>query len=70
MPLNIPPLNQLMQKVDSKYTLIVLAAKRARMLISQDAEMINENQSNPVSIALNDITEGKVSWKRTKEGIK
>jgi DNA-directed RNA polymerase subunit omega len=70
MPLNIPPLNQLMQKVDSKYTLIVLAAKRARALISKDAEMINENQSNPVSIALNDITQGKVTWKRTKEGIK
>ncbi|MGI5891867.1 MAG: DNA-directed RNA polymerase subunit omega [Bacillota bacterium] len=70
MPLNNPPLNQLMQKVDSKYTLIVLAAKRARHLIANDTEMLQKNQCNPVSVALTDIIQEKVHWKRTKEGIK
>ncbi|MGI6360806.1 MAG: DNA-directed RNA polymerase subunit omega [Bacillota bacterium] len=70
MPLNKPPLSQLIDKVDSKYTLIVLAAKRARYLIETDAESLAENKINPVSLALQDIIDSKVLWQRTKNGIK
>ena len=54
-----PPLKKLESQVDSKYTLVTLAAKRARELTDK-----------PVSLAFYEIAEGEVTYKRTKEGIK
>jgi DNA-directed RNA polymerase subunit omega len=64
-------LDELMEKVDSRYTLVVLAAKRARQL----TERKNEDNDGavirkPVSEALREIASGKVSYRRTKQGIK
>ncbi len=60
--LNKPPLNQLMQNMDSKYTLVIVAAKRARMMISDNPDMLANSMMNPVSMALNEIAEGKTFW--------
>ena len=62
-----PPLKKLESQVDSKYTLVTLAAKRARELT--DAESTHATDK-PVSLAFYEIAEGEVTYKRTKEGIK
>lgn len=65
-----PSLDLLMTKVDSKYTLVVAAAKRARAIMAeQDAEAL-DNGVKPVSLALDEIAKGKLRFERTKEGIK
>jgi len=65
-----PSLDALMKKVDSRYTLVVCSAKRARLLMD-GAPKLNETKSDkPVTVALEEISEGKVTYERIKEGIK
>ncbi len=64
--MNKPPLDQLMDKADSKYTLIVLGAKRARQITENRPELLQGGTINPVSIALKEISQGKVHWEHIK----
>lgn len=68
--MNKPPLDDLMKKVDSKYTLVVVSAKRARVLTEGQTELSNPKSANPVSISLHEIADGLIEWERTKIGIK
>ncbi len=68
--MNNPPVSKLLSKVDSKYTLIAIAAKRARQFIDNDTEKINSLKGNPVTMAFQEIADGKVNWERLKDGIK
>jgi len=54
-------LDRLMDKVDSKFTLVNVVTKRATNRI---------NANKPVSTAFNEVAEGKIGYKRTREGIK
>lgn len=65
-----PSLDNLMNKVDSKYTLVVAAAKRARLLTEGETKMVASNSTRPVTIALQEIAAGKLMYRRTKAGIK
>ena len=67
-----PTLESLMEKVDSKYTLVTLAAKRARELTDGEPCLAESTHATdkPVSLAFYEIAEGEVTYKRTKEGIK
>ena len=57
-----PSLEDLLDKVDSKYTLVVAAAKRARQIIDEHKEdsECQDQALKAVSLALVDIAEGKV----------
>lgn len=69
--MNNPPVSELLKKVDSKYTLIAVAAKRARQYIDRyDPESEERPKGNPVTIALREIAADKVYWERLKDGIK
>ena len=65
-----PSIDLLVKLVDSKYTLVVLAAKRARELMDGSAPLVECRTSKPVSIALHEIFARKISYERTKAGIK
>lgn len=58
-----------MQRVDSKYSLVVAAAKRARTLMDNEQEELAKGVK-PVSVALEEIAQGKLVLERTREGIK
>jgi len=51
----------------SRYTVIVAAAKRARQLLEGAKPLVEHSSVKPVSIALEEINEGKVTWVYTKE---
>lgn len=74
MAMHEPSLDEMMDKVDSRYTLVVVAAKRARQLteeaLQQEAEEGVENIDKPVTTALYEIVRGEIKYKRTKESIK
>lgn len=60
-----PPIEELLEKIPQKYELVLTATKRAKQIIRQ--HRINplgveesERGRKPLSIALNDIIEGKV----------
>lgn len=65
-----PPINSLMEKVDSRYTLVVATAKRARQLADGAHKLTKCNSEKPVTVAINEINENKITYVRTKSGIK
>ena len=65
-----PSLEKLMDKVDSRYTLVVEVAKRARQIVDGDNPRVDIDSDKPVSIAINEVKAGKIRYKKTKEGIK
>ncbi|WP_094607633.1 DNA-directed RNA polymerase subunit omega [Sporomusa silvacetica DSM 10669] len=68
--MNYPILEDLLPKADCKYTLVVLAAKRAREIIKGSEILVDHKSLKPVSIALEEIAQGKITYERTKNGIK
>lgn len=65
-----PSINQLMDKADSRYTLVILAAKRARQIAEGAHKLAKCESEKPVSVAINEISEDKITYVRTKSGIK
>ncbi|NLW16524.1 MAG: DNA-directed RNA polymerase subunit omega [Firmicutes bacterium] len=61
-----PSIDSLMEKVDSKYVLVVIAAKRAREL--QDMKPDNEGGSKkkPVTQALEEVDAGIITYQRER----
>lgn len=62
-----PSINLLKTKVDSRYTLVILAAKRARDLIDGKPKLTEEDCSKPVSIAANEVAEDLISYNRDEQ---
>ena len=63
-----PTLSSLLDKVDSKYTLVVAVAKRARQLVDGQPKLTKAESNKPVTVAVNEIAEGKVTYERNKPG--
>lgn len=57
-----PPIDDLMKKVDSKYTLVVATAKRAREIQKSGIVFAECDSDKPVTIAINEINENKVTF--------
>lgn len=58
--------------MDSKYALAVIAAKRARMLASNEKakSLMNGAGTKPVTVALQEIAEGKIKLAGPPKGSK
>ena len=62
-----PPIGELLQKVDCRYTLAVEASKRARELIDGSAPLIDTKEPKPLSIAIEEINRGLIAYERNPE---
>lgn len=65
-----PSIVSLLENIDNRYSLVVITAKRARQLIDGAKPMIDIDSSKPVTIAINEINEGKIQFESPKTGIK
>ncbi|MGE5550177.1 MAG: DNA-directed RNA polymerase subunit omega [Bacteroidota bacterium] len=65
-----PPLDELIKHVDSRYTLVVAAAKRARQLLETKDIETDAKVRKPVTISLQELMDGKLRYERPKGGIK
>ena len=64
-----PGISELSRCVDSRYTLVTMAAKRARM-IGEDADALAAVESKKaVSVAVSEIASGKVGYTRAKPEV-
>ncbi len=61
-----PTLSSLLEKVDSKYTLVVAVAKRARQLVDGQPRLTKIDSNKPVTIAINEINDNKIVYERNK----
>jgi DNA-directed RNA polymerase subunit omega len=59
-----PSINDLRDKTDSRYTLCILAAKRARDIIDGKPVLTDVDAIRPVSIATNEIAEDLITYSR------
>ena len=62
-----PSIDKLVNLVDSKYSLVVATAKRARQLQDESVNLPGSSTTMNVSRALWEISEGKVTFVRIKE---
>lgn len=65
-----PSIDSLSSKYDSRYTIAVAAAKRARQLVEGAPKLVDIKTSKPVSIALFELDAGKINIEKPKAGIK
>ncbi len=66
-----PSFKELAERGDSRYTLVMLIAKRARRIIDGEKPLVQTNSKKPVSIALEEVLAGKVTYERPNiKGIK
>ena len=62
-----PSINLLRSKVDSSYTLVIMAAKRSRDLIDGKPQLTEVESSKPVTLATNEIAEDLISYTREEK---
>ncbi|GAB6275075.1 MAG: hypothetical protein STSR0004_19400 [Peptococcaceae bacterium] len=58
--------DELLKKVDSRFTLVVVIAKRARALAEKEAEQNKNNTVNPIEIALEQLAKNKITYRFLK----
>lgn len=59
-----PSFNELAKRGDSRYTLVMLTAKRARRIIEGAEPLVQTSSKKPVSIALQEVMEDKITYTR------
>lgn len=64
-----PAINELKDKTDSRYTLCILAAKRARDIIAGKPVLTEVQAERPVSLAANEIYEDRITFARKAEDV-
>lgn len=64
-----PSILDLLEKVDNRYALVVVASKRARQLVAGEKKLIDIDSNKPVTIAINEINEGKVSYVKDESDV-
>lgn len=74
-----PRIDDLLSKVDSKFTLVILASRRAREINGYYSELgqgigqyvppmvETEMGRKPLTVAMQEIAEGKLQWHRPEE---
>jgi len=56
-----PPVAELLKDVQSRYLLVNLVASRARQIAAEAAELEEELTDKPVTIAIHEVADGKLS---------
>ena len=59
-----PPIGELLEKVDCRYTLAVEASKRAREIIAGAIPLIETKETKPLSIAIEEINLRLITYDR------
>jgi DNA-directed RNA polymerase subunit omega len=59
-----PSVNDLLKKVDSRYTLVMLVSKRARQLVDGTKPLVSSKSNKPVSVAVEEVAQDKIKFIR------
>ncbi|MCQ2567571.1 MAG: DNA-directed RNA polymerase subunit omega [Mogibacterium sp.] len=64
--LRYPSINKLQEKTNSKYSLVVLTAKRARDIVEGKPVLTEEQSERPVSQAAKEIFQDLVTYRESE----
>ncbi len=77
-----PDIDELIKKTDSKYSLVIEVAKRARQInnfyrnlkakeiIRVRPPQVKSDSQKSITVAMEEVAQDKLSYKKTTEGIK
>lgn len=65
-----PSIVSLLQRVDNRYSLVVVTSRRARQLIDGEKPMVDIESTKPVTVAINEIDRGKIEYESVRSGLK
>lgn len=75
-----PPITDLLEKVENRYRLVTVTAKRARQIIdNQDVLLteeerakigVNDVKDKPLTVAINEVNDDLITYETVKEGMK
>ena len=60
-----PSVVELLEKVEDRYSLVIVTSKRARQLIDGSEKLVDSESNKPLTVAINEVNEGAVSYKKT-----
>ena len=55
-----PTVNELLDHAENRFALVIAASKRARQIADGDEKLTNVKEESPVTLAANEINEGKI----------
>ena len=59
-----PSVVDLLKKVEDRYSLVIVSAKRARQIIDGSPELASVESKKPLTAAINEVNEGLVTFDR------
>ncbi|MDR5695906.1 MAG: DNA-directed RNA polymerase subunit omega [Armatimonadota bacterium] len=62
-----PPLEVLLERIPSKYALVIATTKRAHQINEGSLPLVDVDSTNPVTIALHEIAAGRIRVERPRE---
>ncbi len=62
-----PTVTDLLKKSENRYELVIMTSRRARQISNGDKPLTDVNEDSTVTIAANEIAEGKVSVAKEDE---
>ena len=65
-----PSIDDLLQCVDSKYTLVIASAKRARQIREGARPTVESVSQKEVTVALEEIGQGNIEYERIRSSVK
>lgn len=55
-----PTVKELLNHAENRFALVIATSRRARQIANGDKKLTNANEESPVTLAANEINEGKV----------
>ena len=62
-----PTVNELLKYAENRYALVIATSKRARQIAKGEEKKTEVNEKSPVTIAANEIAEGKIKIYREEK---
>lgn len=59
-----PSIDKLLEKVESRYMLVTIIAKRAREIVAGDDILVETDDHKPINIAIQEFDEGKIVYSK------
>ncbi|MDO5038152.1 DNA-directed RNA polymerase subunit omega [Clostridium sp.] len=61
-----PSIVDLLNKVEDRYSLVIVTSKRARQIIAGSNPLVEIDSQKPLTIAINEVNEGKVTYEASE----
>lgn len=61
-----PSFDELKEVNESRYSLVMTVAKRARRIVDGSSALIESKNRKPVTLAIEEVMDGKISYENTE----